>query len=429
MFVPNIFQFQKINYLFISMLFFCFAALIGLFAAIKIVHPTFSQSIPFIILRPLHTFWVIVALLSGVGGIIYKLTLHTFSKKEHAFYSLNFLCFIIWSSWVIVTGQASGREYFSWPLISSVFLEMFLIHLLLRLFQSKKELYLQSPEAFWLLALGLLFIQNGLIESQYWHLHNLFKNYVADLSIQWHSIDTFFAGINTALYGGAAFLLDTKPKPLRKPVLFGIAAFSLLFTFGHHHYISPQPTLLKNLALIASLLAVISFWRHVKAYKKINPQQFKHDLTFPLWRAIEFWTLVSVASGVLFAIPQFNLWIHSSYLVVIHAMGSMIGVNFMIIVLANLAERKILTSSNENWLQNPVKWINLSLLGLWITLGLNGFLKGWQRFYISVDYIQSFRDNMLLLFPVLGFFLLLGIVRLSYGLWKLNHMEALSELG
>jgi len=49
---------------------------------------------------------------------------------------------------------------------------------------------------------------------------------------------------------------------------------------------------------------------------------------------VELWAIVSFGSGILFAIPQFNLIVHGTCLIVIHGMGLMIGVQVMLVFIA-----------------------------------------------------------------------------------------------
>ncbi len=405
---------------------FIVATLIGFLASVKIALPeNIVSDFNMLTLRPLHTFLSLVAVIAGLTGLIHFLIKLQTGKLLQQLQWIGFMIFLIVGSISIISGNAVGREYFSWSVWNSIPLVFSLFILLWQLFSSQESLTQKSPEAFWLVGMGCLFIFNGLIESQLSQLTQLlngelFSNYITDLSIQWHGIDTFFAGINTALYGGAAFLLNSKPKPLRKPVLFIIAGFSLLFTFGHHHYISPQPNFLKHLAFIASILAMMSFWRHVQVYKKMNPDNFTHGYTFPIWKAIELWTIVSIVSGVVFAIPQINLLVHGTYMVVIHAMGSMIGINFMIILLGGLTVAINPSAINSKNIERGVKLVNFSLIGLWINLSLSGLTKGILRINHDYEYFQPFREWILLFFPVLGLVLLCGILYLCYQMVNLQ---------
>ena len=97
----------------------------------------------------------------------------------------------------------------------------------------KKFSYLssKSPEGSWLIGFGSIFILIGITESLSWLIPSIGNNFVRDLTLQWHGIDTFFAGLNAFLYGLGIFILQKNPKPLRNKRLYLIAIFSLLFTF------------------------------------------------------------------------------------------------------------------------------------------------------------------------------------------------------
>jgi hypothetical protein len=111
-------------------------------------------------------------------------------------------------------------------------------------------------------------------------------------------------------------------------VLFIVAASGLLLTFSHHHYQSPQATWLKDVAFLSSLLAAVAFVHHFRTWRRAAPAETK--LTVLLGIA-ERWTLFSVATGFLMALPMLNVLMHGTYVVVAHAMGSMIGVNAILI--------------------------------------------------------------------------------------------------
>ena len=400
---------------------FIAASIIGLLGAVKIAYPSaLLEVLPFTILRPLHAFLAISAVLIGLQGLVLAIIGEPVSRRWFWIYGAGLALFVIGGGGALTAGQGSGREYFSWPVLVSAPLLVALIMFLWKLFLAGRRLERRSPEGFWLIGFGGAFILSGLVESHLWRFPAIASNFVQDLTIQWHGIDTFFAGVNTVLYGCGVFMLSPKPKPLRNKMLFGVAGFSLLFTFGHHHYVSPQPGFLKTLAFIASMLAMVSFLRHLRAYGKLSRPSFSNSYAAPLWRTVQLWTIMSIASGVLFAVPQLNLIVHGTYLVLIHAMGSMIGVNFMIIVaggLAFAAKRRQIRPARIRW---GVQLVNLSLAALWLTLGAAGLLKGIIR--IDGDYhdYQPLRAIALYSFPIAGAVLLAGVALLSHEMIRAN---------
>jgi len=417
----------------ISALCFVLASVIGLLTAAKVGWPqSIVGGLSMVVLRPLHTFVSLFAVVTGLTALVHylikPLSLYCLQKIQWA----GFMLFLVFAGLAIVTGNASGREYFSWPLWACVPLFVALGLLVWQVFSAQKLLNDRSPEAFWLVGFGCLFIFNGLFESQLWGISQLFKsslfsNYVADLTVQWHGVDTFFAGINTAMYGALAFLLSSKPRPLRKPVLFFVAGFSVLFTFGHHHYVSPQSSYLKHLAFIASMVAMLSFWRHMQAYKTRNADSFKHEFSYPLWRSVELWTLVSIISGVVFAIPQINLVIHGTYMVLIHAMGSIIGINLMIVILGGLIASERPELINPAKVKLGAKLVNISLGFLWLNLCISGLTKGILRFNSEYEQYQPIREWILASFPIVGLFLLVGIAMLCHQLFNAHSKKKQNE--
>jgi len=392
---------------------FIMTLIVGLIASLKVAIPSISHTVlAFERIRPLHTLFPIVGVLSGIFGWISFMS-HKQPKKYTLFitwFSFALLAFFVsGASLSLLMGQFSGREYFSWPPIFSIPLVMSLLLMVSLVFNRIRFLSQLSPEGFWLVGFGLIFITIGLSESILWLMPTIGTNIVKDLTVKWHSIDTFFAGLNAFLYGVGVFILQKKPKPLRKMPLYLIAIGGLLFTFGHHHYISPQPNILKILALIASMIGLFSFIKHYRFYKKTKLKKENTSHYDVLFRTVELWTIVSFGTGILFAIPQVNLVVHGTYLVVIHAMGSMIGVELILVFIAGFSIFKIESIAAQNRIKVAVKLLNISLVLMWVLMSVVGLIKGFMRFESSFYEYNQILQNFLYLLPVLGLILFVAI--------------------
>lgn len=393
------------------------AAALGLITSLKIVEPGFASiGLPFQRLRPLHTFFSISAVISGLLALIAAITGGSRASRTAMSRQLILMALFIGAgSLTLAAGITSGREYISWHPALSLLLFAAVFDAALQVFRAWRVLLLRSPESLWLIGLGCLFILLGLIESHLWLLPDIGYNSVRDLTVQWHGLDVFFAGINAALYGCAIQVTSRQGKPLRNRSLFIIAIASMLFTFGHHHYVSPQPGFLKILALVASLLAMVSFVRHLRATQAMGEQS---SPILPLLKAVETWTLVAVGSGILLAIPYVNTVLHGTYAVVIHAMGSMIGVNLMIILAGGLAIVGMETPLRAGRIRFGVRVINYALTTLWVGLTSIAVMEGLLR--VNTDYlmISAKLRPMLYIFPVAGSVLLFGLFYLCVELWR-----------
>lgn len=397
---------------------FVMSSIAGIAGAVATASPRALPALDLTVLRPLHVFLAIAATLAGLEGIVFALAGGR-GRTDHVQLAA-ITGFTLAGAAAQILHLGSGREYISWPLPLTGLLVVSVALMAWRLYARANALERRSPEAFWLVGLGALLIVSGLVESELWRLDAVAANYVRNLSLQWHGIDTLFAGVNVALYGCAAYLMSDAPKPLRPPALFAIAGFGLLFTFGHHHYVSPQPYFLKSLAFVASMIAILSFWRHATAFRRLSAARSGDRHLKALWRSVELWTLVSLASGILFAVPQVNLIVHGTYFVVAHAMGSMVGVNLLIIVAGGLAR------AHRGWLINiprallGVRLVNLGLILVWAVLGAAGLAKGVIR--IAGDYYdyQPIVDRLIYGFPLAGAVLTAGIAILGAEVIRAN---------
>ena len=409
-------------YIILSAIGFVFAAVIGLQGALKLVLPPEMTSwMAFELLRPMHTFLAMGAVLAGLFGLVEAILVKHTGKQGHPAFLILFATFLLVGPAALMMGQGTGREYFPAPLWVSAILLPVLFSQAWRLMSAHKMLTERSPEGFWLLGFGALFILLAWMESHLRLLEPLLYSFTRDLSVQWHAIDTMFAGMNTVLFGTVMFMMSARPKPLRPWVLFAISGFSVLLTFGHHHYVSAQPGMIKTLAVIASMVAILSLVRHFIAWRKAQGTSTNPSYLEPVLRSVEFWVIISVLSGVIFAIPQINLITHGTYLTLIHAMGSMIGVNFLIIVLGALAFSVSPETVRGERIQLGVRLTNWSLGGLWLVLGASGLVRGVMRIEHEYFEFQPIREAILVGFPVAG-------LVLSAGIWILC-LEALRAQG
>jgi len=413
---------QAYQYLFIlSGALFVIASAIGMVAAIVLAAPdSLSAFAPFEILRPLHTFCALAAVILGLQALIALLAEGNVSKIRRRLQLAALLAFCVGGGVSVLTGQGTGREYFTWPVFWTALLALSLLMSLLTILEAWTRLVRRSPEGAWLIALGAAFMLLGLAESYVWRLPFIGADFVRDLTIQWHGIDTFFAGLTTALFGCGAFMLSDKPKPLRGAMLFGLAAFSMLFAFGHHHYASPQPHFLKVLAFLASMVAIVSFWRNFIAYRRLPVHSVSARYAAPLWRTALLWTTVSIASGILFAIPQLNVIAHGTYLIVVHAMGSMIGAYFVIIVAGGLTLSAKPQCVRPSRIRLGLRLLNFSLAGLWLVLGATGLAEGMIRANGDHFDYQETRDFFLTGFPIIGVILCAGVTVLCWEMLRAN---------
>jgi nitric oxide reductase subunit B len=380
-----------------------FALATGIVLGLKAADPSFAvAALPLQILQPVHTLTAFGCAFSGIAALYVARARELRAggaERIARIVKVALFAFFPLAALSIASGRGSGKEYLTWaPILTPLLLAVFAA-LGAHFFTYSRTFSRAAPEASWLIGLGLLCIPAGLVEGSLYEIFDL--DFARELSFEWHSLDILFAGTNAALYGFGLVFAGGTVTALRRPLLYLLAAFTFVSTFGHHHYLSPQPTSIKLVAVTASLLAGVSFVRHVRATLSLRGEPVARAPDAFL-RAAELWTLIAIGSGILIAIPHVNLVVHGTHAVVAHAMGSLIGVDVML-VLGGLAHyARIEDPRAIRRIGRCVRWINGLLLALWACLTVAGVVKGWLRFDVPhIAYDERFRGWLHPL-PILG---------------------------
>lgn len=390
----------------------------GLLLGVKAGRPeVWVQSFPLPVVRPLHTLGTMGLLLCGIVALREIVVRRSggVSRVPASGLVVILIGFLVVSGVMIVLGRGSGLEYLSWPVALTVVPIAVLVLMALDTWRNLACLADLSSEGSWLLLMGLCLAPLGMTERM---LSVGVVDITRALTIEWHGLDTVFAGINTALYG-AAILATSEPgrgRPLRHRWLYLLAVFALLSTFGHHHYMSGQASALKWIAFTASMLGMVSFVRHVGAVWRGRGRRTGVDAASVLLRSATIWTAVAVGSGVVLAVPQVNLILHGTHAVVGHAMGAIIGVDVMIILAG------LIMASGEGVDERRVRrWtlvLNLALGLMVLDLMVSGGAKGLLRVGADHHAYQPLVRGLLMPLPILGCVLSLAFFGLGTQIWR-----------
>jgi nitric oxide reductase subunit B len=334
-------------------------------------------------LQPLHTGMALAWLLLGSVAVLGlftavedKATLG--ASRAHVALGLLFVAGLVGS---VARGAFSGREYITWPWPTTLPLLAALLLSLGLAARRARHLTAHSSEAAWFILLGLVLLPAALAEAHLYHGPAVGAAIGRDLTVQWHALDTFIAGWSLVLYGIGILILPAGSKPMRGGWLFALAAIGILMDFGHHNYPSPQERLIKIVSFSATMLASVSFVRHVRSLARRDG--LADDVRFGL-RHVEYWTLFAVGSGIAMAVPWVNLYVHGSYFVVAHTMGAIIGVNSLILYVAAGA----LSGAAAPGRRDRIRWNSAALALFCVVLMGLGIAKGVLR--VDLDPLQTY---------------------------------------
>ena len=370
-------------------------------------------------LRPLHVQAALALLLGGIcaaghafGNRLEAPRFAALSRLAAAlligFFPIALLCTVFL--------HGAGREYFSWPPLLTLWPALAMALPAIGLLLDLRNCAARAPEAIWLLGLGLVCIPLGLAEHALASVLPL--PFARAISYEWQALDFFFAGVNATLYGFGVLASRRPEKALRTRGLFLLAAFAFVSTFGHHHYLSPQPSAIKWLALVASLLGGVSFVRHLRAGRSDSAGSPPDRAADPLLRLAERWTLFAIGGGILFAVPQINLLVHGSYAVVGHAMGAMIGVGAMLVLACLMDTQPAREAAAIARITARARLADAALAAIVLDLTVAGLVKGWLRIDSGHAVQQAAMERILLPLPALGLLLAWAMLGLAREVWR-----------
>lgn len=351
-------------------------------------------------LRPLHTTFAVAWIYLAAVAVVYFYLISQVSRPSRGFW-LRLKCqLILWGvagAGTLVTlcrGVFSGREYMGGHWVWSVLIYLGWILFAWNFF-SVVGFNLKGKPAFiymWYTAL-LLFLW-AFAEGHAWHLALVGDYPLRDIALQWKSYGPLVGSFNLLVYGSIGYLACCLSKDSRYQ--YSNTAFFLLFVgllnsftnFGHHTYHLPQSHLVKWISCLVSLTETLILCKYLldvasllrrRTAKPQNP-----GVNFILASATA-WSLLLVGIAVAISVPPINTLIHGTHFVMAHAMGSMLGIDSMLLwaALLYIIQRMV---SAEHRLARPravvpiFLFLNVTLFLLVGLLSAKGLITGYLRY-------------------------------------------------
>ena len=398
-------------------------AFFGCISALQFMLPGFMNNIPFFKSRPLHVSLVVSWIfLSAVGGIYYylpkyvKQPLYSTKLPRIHFWLFFFTGITILGCYII--GKFGGRKYWEFPPILSIPIIISWILFGFNFFKTLAKKSGQWPVYLWMWGTGIFFFLFTFCESYLWIFPYFRDNLIRDLTVQWKAYGALVGSWNMLVYGTAIFVMerisgDEKVAKSRLSFLLYFLGFTnLLFGWGHHTYLVPASAWVKHVAYGISMTELIILGKIMWNWKRSISTAKKnfYFLPFKFLVASDFWIFVNLILAILISIPAINVFTHGTHITVAHSMGSVIGINTMILLASSLFLIKDVTAYTFSLVQEKMMvfgfWLlNFSLFFFWVSLILAGAEKG----KLVVQDKLSFQEIMENISPYLTVFTFSGI--------------------
>lgn len=421
-------QFMKTNkypfyFIAVGLISLLLGLLCGLLAGFQYVLPDFiKEALPFTVLRPLHTLFVVSwILLSAIGGIYYYI-----KSGNQNLVKWHFWVFILTGIGITVSYLSKnfeGKEYLEFPSYFYFPIALGWILFGVNYFRTMIPHFKNWPAYYWMWGTGIVFMIYHFTEAHLWMLPYFRNNYIQNISMQWKAGGSYVGSWNMLVYGTALYVMskistDETCATSKKAFFFYLLGLTnLMFGWAHHIYIIPNAPWIRYFAYSISMtewiviISIIYDWKKsLSEEKKIN-----YSLAYRLMIVADIWVFLNLLLALLLSIPSINLFTHGTHITVAHSMGTTIGINTLILLssIAYLLEtEKILEKLSQKRINIGIKIFNYSFLLFWCILLLMGAKKSyWTYFRQDISFTQ-FQDSlhwMYVLFTLFGIGILVGL--------------------
>ena len=413
--------------------------LCGLLAGFQYVVPTFIKEVlPFYVLRPLHTLFVVSwILLAAIGGIYYYLQNGNKSLlKWHFWLFTSTGIGIIFS---FLNKNFEGKEYLEFPSYFYFPIVLGWIVFGINYFKTTLPNFKNWPVYFWMWATGIVFMIYHFTEAHLWMLPYFKSNYIQNIALQWKAGGSYVGSWNMLVYGTALYVMakiskdESYAKSPKAFFFYLLGLTNLMFGWAHHIYIIPTAPWIRYFAYAISMTEWVILFSIIYDWKKSLSEETKIEfsIAYRLMILADFWVFLNLLLALLMSIPSINLFTHGTHITVAHSMGTTIGINTLILLssIAYILEiENPFTKLSQSRIEIGIKIFNYSFLLFWIVLLILGVQKSYWTFFTKDIPFGQFQDSMhwmYLLFTFFGIGILVGlyVVVLEF----LKNMQLISK--
>jgi nitric oxide reductase subunit B len=297
-------------------------------------------------LRPIHETYAFAWVLLGGVTIVNFYLCRTFGPA-----SLWMQRRVIWQNilWAVagvgilvtlLSGWFTGREYLGYHPVFSVLILIGWLLFAWNYFEKVGISLRKRPVYVYMWSTAIALFAITYLEGHLYLFDFVSRRPVRDIAIQWKSNGVLVGSFNQLAYGSLMYLTgcirgnDDYAYSRTAFALFCIGLLNTFTNYGHHTYHLPQSPWIHWISFVVSMLEMIIlakvFLDLLALRRTVTARQ---DLRVPdlFVRSATIWTFLLLLLALFIAVPPLNALIHGTHVVVAHSMGSMIGINSMIL--------------------------------------------------------------------------------------------------
>jgi len=294
----------------------------------------------------------------------------------------------------LAVGQFSGREYLGYHPVFSLLILLGWLLFAWNYFERVGMRLVGQPVYIYMWSVAIPLFVVTFLEAHLFLLDFVSDSPVRDIAIQWKSNGVMVGSFNLLAYGALMYIVGLVRSDDRYAysrtafALFCVGVLNTFTNYGHHTYHLPQSPWIHWISFVVSMLEFVIlaklFW-DILAFRRTQPSLGDLRVCEGFVRSASLWTCIMLVLSLLIAVPPLNALIHGTHVVVAHSMGSMLGVDTMILLAAmaymvqslrGIAETSVVSTRVR--LAIPV--LNGSLALFWLAFLARGLVSGWTRY-------------------------------------------------
>ncbi len=399
--------------------------------------------------RPIHESFAFAWIFLGGVAVVYYYLLSEhgpFGAAERLRFRVQMVLWSLAGAGILVSnlaGRFTGREYgaHEWPyallIIAGWVLFGWNLYGRVGIDPRKRPVFV----IMWMVSIPLFLLAYG--ESFLWMLDAVGMRPIKDLQVQWRSNGVLVGAFNQLAYGclmyiGCRIRRDFGYAFCRLAFsLFAVGMLNTLTNYGHHTYHLPQSSWINWISFIVSMLEIAILAKvsmDVAGLTRAKPLEEK-DLRMAdgFARSTTLWIFLMLFLAMVIAIPPLNALVHGTHVIVAHSMGSMLGIDTMIL-LACLAyvlravagrEHPVVRGQGVAW---TVPTLNWSIGIFWVTWITHGATRGLIRYRAANPDKFAFVGDVFPWLMVLSGLAMAGALTWLIGVWALTFWQSSAPL-
>ncbi len=294
----------------------------------------------------------------------------------------------------VLAGQFSGREYAGYhPIFSALILLGWLLFAW-NYFRTVGWSLRGKPVYVYMWSVAVPLFAVTYTEGHLYLIEAISSRPLRDLAIQWKSNGTLVGSFNLMAYGSLAYAgckMSGDATYARSRLCFSLFFVGLLNTFtnyGHHTFHLPQTPLIHWISFLISMLEVVILakvaWDVVGLLRR-SGSGGGHPVAQRFAGSVTLWTFLLLVIALVISIPPLNSLIHGTPVIVAHSMGSMLGIDSMILWTAFAYLMHRMLRSDHPVLTKPailrvIPVINVTLFLFLSTFLARGAIESQKRY-------------------------------------------------